>query len=98
MNDVQLPAHATAEGVMERVQALGTLIDTSANANEQATEIAPEVIDALIEAGVFKLMVPRVLGGLEAEPEVLIDAISTMSYHDGSTGWYVGAVMTAGAV
>jgi alkylation response protein AidB-like acyl-CoA dehydrogenase len=98
MNDVRMPEHATAESVIERVRALGLLIDAQASANEQATEIAPEVIDALIEAGVFKLMVPRVLGGMEAEPELLIDAISTMSYHDGSTGWYAGAVMTAGAV
>jgi alkylation response protein AidB-like acyl-CoA dehydrogenase len=98
MNDVRVPEHVTAESVRDRVRALGTLIDTSAAANEQATDIAPEVIEALIEVGVFKLMVPRVLGGIEANPERLIDVISEMSYHDGSTGWYAGAVMTAGAV
>lgn len=98
MNDIRLPEDATAENVCRRVRALGPLIDTSAKADELATEIAPEVIDALIEAGVFRLMVPRALGGMEADPELLIDAISEMSYHDGSTGWYAGAVMTAGAV
>ena len=98
MNDVRLPEHVTADSVRDRVRALGPLIDTSAAANEQAKDIAPEVINALIEAGVFKLMVPRVLDGMEAHPELLIDVISEMSYHDGSTGWYAGAVMTAGAV
>src|SRR4029453_19333418 len=94
----EAPEDDAPEEVLGRVRALRALINESAEANEQATDITPQVIDALIEAGVFRLKVPRVLGGMEAHPDILIDVIREMSYHDGSTGWYAGAVMTAGAV
>lgn len=44
------------------------------------------------------MMAPRAVGGLEADPQTMIDVLRTLSYADGSTGWYCGAVMTAGAV
>ena len=86
------------EGVLDRVRSFGDLIDKSAAADEAATEVSPEVVETLIDAGIFKLMVPRDLGGMEAHPELLVDVLSEISYHDGSTGWYSGAVMTAGGV
>src|SRR5690606_29973329 len=83
---------------LERTRALGPAIDASAAANEQATELAPDVVAAIDEAGLFDIMVPRDLGGAEAHPEEVIDAIGELSYWDGSAGWYSHAVMTGGAV
>lgn len=83
---------------LERTRALGPMIDASAAANEQACELAPEVVEAIDEAGLFAIMVPRELGGGEAHPGDVIDAISELSYWDGSAGWYSHAVMTGGAV
>jgi alkylation response protein AidB-like acyl-CoA dehydrogenase len=94
-----------AEGVkeqklspLERIRALGPMIDASAAADEDRTQLADDVIDAIDAAGVFSLMVPRELGGEEAHPSDLIDAIAELSYWDGSAGWYTHAVMTGGAV
>jgi len=83
---------------LDRVNALATLIEAEAVADEQATQVATAVVDALHAAGLLALMVPRELGGEEADPATLIDVIRALAYHDGSTGWYAGAVMTAGAV
>lgn len=83
---------------LERARALGPMIDASAAAHETATELSPEVVKAIDEAGLFEIMVPRVLGGGEAHPNDVIDAISELSYWDGSAGWYSHAVMTGGAV
>jgi alkylation response protein AidB-like acyl-CoA dehydrogenase len=83
---------------LETARALGPLIDAAALASEDATELAPEVIGAIDDAGLFSIMAPRDLGGAEARPEDIIDAISELSYWDGSTGWYSHAVMTGGAV
>lgn len=82
----------------ERIRALGPMIDASAAADEDRTELAAEVIQAIDDAGIFNLMVPRELGGEEAHPSDLIDAIAELSYWDGSAGWYAHAVMTGGAV
>lgn len=94
-----------AEGVtdkrlspLDRIRALGPSIDASAAADEDRTELAAEVIQAIDDAGVFALMAPRELGGEEAHPSDLIDAIAELSYWDGSAGWYAHAVMTGGAV
>jgi len=84
--------------VLTQLSALRPLIESSAAEDENATQIADVVVEALREAGVIGLMAPSVLGGGEAHPDLLIDVISELSYYDGSTGWYAGAVMTAGAV
>lgn len=82
----------------DRVAALRPLIERHADANEAASEIAPEVIAALEEAGVFDLMAPAELGGLEAHPSAVIDTLKALSYADGSVGWYCQAATTGVAV
>lgn len=98
MNAASPRPDADAGRVLEKVRALGPLIDAAAQEDPEATEIPRRVVEALTEAGVFRLMAPREVGGLEAEPDLLIDVLREISYFDGSAGWYAGAVMTAGAV
>lgn len=83
---------------LEKARAIGPMIDAAAVREEYATELAEEVVRAIDEAGLFAIMVPRELGGAEAHPVEVIDAISELSYWDGSAGWYSHAVMTGGAV
>jgi alkylation response protein AidB-like acyl-CoA dehydrogenase len=90
--------HAPAHAWLERIRALGPMIDAAAAAAPDATELSPEVVAALDEAGVFAMMAPREVGGGEADPQALIDVISELSYWDGSAGWYAHAVMTGGSV
>ena len=82
----------------DRARSIGPMIDGSAAADEDATELSPNVVRAIDEAGLFAIMAPGELGGGEAHPNEVIDAISELSYWDGSTGWYSHAVMTGGAV
>ena len=84
--------------MLEKIRALGPEIQAQAASDEMATEISGEIVQSLRAEGALALMVPRELGGAEAPPDVLIDIIRELSYHDGSTGWFAGAVMTAGAV
>src|ERR1700751_1190158 len=90
--------HAPASSWLERIRALGPMIDAAAAAAPDATELSPEVVAALEEAVVFAMMAPREVGGSEADPQALIDVISELSYWDGSAGWYAHAVMTGGSV
>ena len=83
---------------LERARALGPMIDAAAAADEDATELAPHVWQAIDDAGLFSIMVPREAGGGEAHPVEQIDVIAELSYWDGSTGWYGHAVMTGGGV
>ena len=84
--------------VLARIRELGPEIDRAAAASEQATEIDGGIVGKLVDSGALAIMLPREVGGSEAEPDVLIDVIREIAYWDGSTGWYAGAVMTAAAV
>jgi alkylation response protein AidB-like acyl-CoA dehydrogenase len=83
---------------LEKARAIGPMIDAAASCDEQATQLSQDVVRAIDEAGLFAIMVPAELGGGEAHPGDVIDAISELSYWDGSAGWYSHAVMTGGAV
>lgn len=83
---------------LEKARAIGPMIDAAAAREDHATELSEVVVKAIDEAGLFAIMVPRELGGGEAHPGDVIDAISELSYWDGSAGWYSHAVMTGGAV
>ena len=80
------------------LRALRELIEKSADANEEATQLSGDVIDALERVELFKIIAPRVVGGMEAHPRQVIDALRTLSYFDGSTGWYCQAAVTGPAV
>src|SRR5262249_22972721 len=54
---------------------------------ETARRLPPDLVQDLLRAGAFCLEVPRALGGLEAEPLQVLDAIETVASADGSTGW-----------
>ncbi len=84
--------------ILNRVNELRGLIEAQADADENASQLSGEVLDALEQAGVFKIMAPEVLGGLEAHPLLVIDVLRALSYFDGSTGWYCQAATTGVAV
>ncbi|MDE8653172.1 acyl-CoA dehydrogenase family protein [Novosphingobium album (ex Liu et al. 2023)] len=84
--------------LLERLTGLRDLVEASANERDEASEISAEVIRALEESGLFGLMAPAELGGLEAHPLTVLEALKTLSYFDGSTGWYCQAATTGVAV
>jgi alkylation response protein AidB-like acyl-CoA dehydrogenase len=87
-----------AQALLGRIEAIRGVIEDNAQAHDEATELAPAVIEALEQAGVFELMAPAELGGVEAHPLEAIAALSRLSYFDGSTGWYCQAATTGVAV
>jgi len=54
---------------------------------EQARRLPADLAAALRQTGIFSLGVPRALGGQEATPIELMQAVETAATADGSTGW-----------
>ena len=92
------PVCPDAETFIAGLRALRDVIEKSADVSEEATQISGDVLDALERAEVFKMIAPRAVGGMEAHPREVIDALGTLSYFDGSTGWYCQAAVTGPAV
>src|SRR5688572_4476953 len=70
-----------------RARALTPLIGAAAPRIEAERALADEVIEALHAAGLFRIMMPRWLGGGEAPPSVYVDVIETIARADASTAW-----------
>jgi indole-3-acetate monooxygenase len=54
---------------------------------EAGRRVPPDLAAAFADAGLFRLCVPRSLGGIEADATVLFECIEEMSAADGSAGW-----------
>jgi indole-3-acetate monooxygenase len=88
------------------VTAVSTSVEAAkrlaARASEAAEEIERErrlpadLVDAMKEADVFRLCVPRSVGGLEAEVGTLLAAVEALARGDGSTGWCLAIGATSG--
>jgi alkylation response protein AidB-like acyl-CoA dehydrogenase len=79
-----------APDALERVRRLAPLIEASAGRAEQARELAPEVVDGLHEAGLFRLLLPKRFGGAELDPLSYWRVLEAVAACDGSTAWCLG--------
>ena len=79
---------------IERARALVPQISALADRIDAERELPSELAGALIDAGIFRLLVPRSLGGEEMDWLEYLDVVRTIAQADGSTGWCVnqGAV------
>ena len=65
---------------------------------ERARRLPADVVAGLRRAGVFRLWMPRELGGLEAEPATVLQVVETLAAADGSTGWCAATGLASNAV
>ena len=72
---------------LARARALRPLIEANAERSEMHGTMPAEVVDALADAGLFWLLVPREVGGLEADATTALEVFEELAYADGSTGW-----------
>jgi indole-3-acetate monooxygenase len=77
----------TTTPCVEAARALAPLIRDHAEAIEANRRLPEPVVRALAEADVFRLLVPRKLGGVEADPLTACRVLEELSRLDGSTGW-----------
>lgn len=77
----------THQSWLDRVESLRDTILAHADATETNGTLAQPVVDALRDAGLFTLKVPKELGGAEADPMVQMAVIEALSYIHPATGW-----------
>jgi alkylation response protein AidB-like acyl-CoA dehydrogenase len=78
-------------------RSLVALVEAEAEAAELAGTMTSPVVDALHDAGLFGLMVPRELGGTEADIATCLEVFEILTWADASTGWSHMANATAAA-
>lgn len=85
-----------ADGFSKKIQELLPRIRERREEIERARRLPRDLVDQLIGTGVFRLAIPRALGGEELDPLDQLRVIETISAADGSTGWCVMIAMGNG--
>ena len=73
--------------LLAEARALRPLIEAESDATDESLTMTPPVVEAFEKTGLFHLMVPRELGGAEADCSTVIDVIEELCHQDGSIGW-----------
>jgi alkylation response protein AidB-like acyl-CoA dehydrogenase len=73
--------------VVRDATALAPLLRKHAPWQEENRRLHDEVVEALADAGVFKLRQPKQYGGLEVDTRTLVDVGSVLGQADGATSW-----------
>lgn len=81
--------------LVERARALAPQLAARSAEGEAARRLAPASRDALADAGFFRLLTPRALGGLECDPVTASRVIETVAAADSAAGW---ALMSGNSV
>ncbi len=92
------PTPAGAEWV-ERARRLVPRIEASADEVERGRRLPEPLLQALLDAGLYRLLLPRALDGAELDPLTFVHVIEALALADASTAWVVcqasGCAMTA---
>ncbi len=87
MDTIVQPAHATS--ARDRARAVLPLLDAHGPEIDHRRELTPEVVDALAEQDLLRLLLPRSLGGQEIHPLEFAQTVETLAWADASTAWFV---------
>jgi alkylation response protein AidB-like acyl-CoA dehydrogenase len=73
-----------------RIGRLRHVVDAHRQEMDRIRRLPTEVFDAVAEAGLLKLWLPRELGGWQLSPADFMEVVEAAASLDGSVGWIVG--------
>src|SRR5712672_4667171 len=76
--------------LVERARALAPLIAREADEIERTRRLTGPVVSALIENGLYRVLLPQSLGGTEAPPEIFMQMLEEIAKADAFTAWCLG--------
>ncbi len=75
---------------VERARQLGPMIEAAADEIERRRDLPEPIVAALAENGLFRLLLPRSLGGAELPPAAYVPVVEEVAKHDASVAWCLG--------
>ena len=101
VEDRRLPADIDAQPVVQAAAALKPTVRHYQDEIEREQRLSPELVEQMHAAGFYRLLLPRSLGGLQADPLTYIRVVELLAEGAGSVGWNVanngvGSLVTLG--
>src|SRR5262245_28954912 len=84
MQPLEIPSH---EKILARIEAIGPGLRALASACDEARQVLPESLKAMVDAGLFRTMMPRSVGGYEMNLRTFHQAVARVSEFCPSSGW-----------
>lgn len=78
---------STDVDLLAEARALRPLIEQEAEPTDETLTMTRPVVDAFEQSGLFHMMVPKDLGGAEADCSTILHVFEELSHQDGSIGW-----------
>jgi indole-3-acetate monooxygenase len=75
---------------LERARAFAPMLRAASDEIEEIRQLPERVVEALIEGGFFRLLLPRSLGGAELHPLTYVQVLEEIARADPSTAWSLG--------
>src|SRR5688572_886974 len=88
-DDKRLPADIDAQPVVQAAAALRSVIRGYRDEIEREQRLPKALVQELHAAGFYKLIMPRALGGLQADPLTYVRVVELLAEAAGSVGWNV---------
>ena len=81
-----------------RARDLGGAIDAAADEIERTRRFPQSLLERLHEARLFRMLLPRSVGGDEVAPGDYVDAVGEIGRHDGSVAWCLSIANSTGLI
>src|SRR5215469_11039465 len=91
MSLLDLPrAETRGPDYLERARRLAPMLKEAADEIEERRELPERVVEALIQGGFFRLLLPRSLGGAELPPLTYVQVLEEIARAEPSVAWSLG--------
>ncbi len=74
-------------GLLEAARAVGALAASRSSDIESLGYLPQDIVEALEQSGLYKMLIPAELGGAECKVDVFVKAIELLAQEDASTAW-----------
>ncbi len=72
---------------VDAAAALAPVVQASAQESERSRRLPVPLVEAMAQEGLFRLWIPRSIGGEETDPMTLVRVVEEISRADGAAGW-----------
>ena len=77
------------EDLLEAVRVLAPALRAAADEVESRRSLTEPLVQAMVEAGLYRMFLPRALGGGEVDPLTYFDVMEALAHADSTAGWSV---------